>query len=746
MKRIHTALLISLLTSLTFILNAFDGTAISYFYRDYGNNNRGVWLYDMSADTFSQVYKAAAGNTIIQNRPLFSPDGKKIAWINGADELIIVNNDGSDAQVVRTNCGIRADSFGWSWNLAGIWWVGAFPDTPDSAVYLYRFDPITKTATIAFDFAKDQDTGAVGTFAKIKGGHYFASHDGTKAWCRVGIMDSSFYHPDAPYKSVDWAHIIMQWSPDFSSVTLGFETMWGHGEGIQLDGEFILLNNGYGDASRGQTWRYPDGKRDELLARNKGHLCWAQVRHSTVHSEVQIENYLVPPTVRNATDGHIHAPILCFNDTQWLVYKNDGDTVYYAWNTATDELQTIRMRYFDRGYYCSGFWKGPLPAPTNEPLIALDKSSLVFQLDASGTAGAQQLAVTNAGSGVMQTVTASSNASWLQSAVGGNDNSQTIDVSITGALPSDANTATLTITGGGASNRVAVQVAAYKAGVLAAPDNLDAQAAGDSLLDVVLTWNDNATGEQGFTIERREANGAWQEETRTGAGVVTWTDMRLDTGAYEYRVRAFGAAGAYSAYTSATTVSVEGIMWIRVTSPVSSSNAAAGSSLPITWDCNRISTVSLHYSDDLGTTWHELTGQGGVRMGDATWRNYVWDVPLSLAGKQVVIKVQEYDGTVEGLSGIIAIGDNQNVRTDMPPRTAFTHSVAIDGAILHLSRPAKNPQVRLLDFHGRMAYSSLLTDGAWPNLADGTMPRGMYLLQVLDGGIVLASKIFVLGL
>lgn len=82
----------------------------------------------------------------------------------------------------------------------------------------------------------------------------------------------------------------------------------------------------------------------------------------------------------------------------------------------------------------------------------------------------------------------------------------------------------------------------------AAPSNL--QAAAVSASAVSLLWQDNASNESGFKIERKTGTGSYAQIASVGASVSACSDTGLsaDT-AYTYRVRAWNAAG-HSVYTS----------------------------------------------------------------------------------------------------------------------------------------------------------------------------------------------------
>ncbi len=69
---------------------------------------------------------------------------------------------------------------------------------------------------------------------------------------------------------------------------------------------------------------------------------------------------------------------------------------------------------------------------------------------------------------------------------------------------------------------------------------------------ILLTWTDNATGEDGFSIERKVSGGAYGEITTVGLNVTSFLDTGLTPNTpYSYRVRAYKLPGpVYSGYSN----------------------------------------------------------------------------------------------------------------------------------------------------------------------------------------------------
>lgn len=92
---------------------------------------------------------------------------------------------------------------------------------------------------------------------------------------------------------------------------------------------------------------------------------------------------------------------------------------------------------------------------------------------------------------------------------------------------------------------------------LDAPAGLEAEAVSDS--EINLDWTDESGAESGFSIERKEAGGSFEEIEQTAANTTSYSDSGLDADTkYTYRVKAIGNGliildSDYSNEDSATT-------------------------------------------------------------------------------------------------------------------------------------------------------------------------------------------------
>ena len=90
-------------------------------------------------------------------------------------------------------------------------------------------------------------------------------------------------------------------------------------------------------------------------------------------------------------------------------------------------------------------------------------------------------------------------------------------------------------------------------GLPAAPSNLRSSSITTS--SVILNWNNNATNQQGFYVQRSADGGAtWSRVAQTAANTTTFRNTGLTTKtAYQYRVQAFNATGV-SGFSNTLTV------------------------------------------------------------------------------------------------------------------------------------------------------------------------------------------------
>lgn len=97
------------------------------------------------------------------------------------------------------------------------------------------------------------------------------------------------------------------------------------------------------------------------------------------------------------------------------------------------------------------------------------------------------------------------------------------------------------------------RINAYRAiSSLLIPTGLNTSAISTS--QISLSWTDNATGEDGYKIERMQAGGSFSQIATTNANITSYLDSGLRDGtSYTYRVRAYNTIPADSLYSNEAT-------------------------------------------------------------------------------------------------------------------------------------------------------------------------------------------------
>lgn len=139
------------------------------------------------------------------------------------------------------------------------------------------------------------------------------------------------------------------------------------------------------------------------------------------------------------------------------------------------------------------------------------------------------------------------------------------------------------------------RINAYKAlSSLLVPSNLAASA--PSSTQTSLAWTDNATGEDGYKIERKTGTGAYAQIAAAAGNAVAYADSSLvENTTYTYRLRAYNTIPADSAYSS------EAAVVTLLNTPTGLTAAAlSGSQVSLSWTDN--SSAETGYAIERTTT------------------------------------------------------------------------------------------------------------------------------------------------
>lgn len=130
---------------------------------------------------------------------------------------------------------------------------------------------------------------------------------------------------------------------------------------------------------------------------------------------------------------------------------------------------------------------------------------------------------------------------------------------------------------------------------------------------IALVWNDNASNETGYKVERRTGSASFAQVALVGANTTTFTDTGLNAlTAYEYRVRAYNTAGD-SAYSNTATVTTLNAPTPAPQPPSGLSlTVNSSSSITLRWNDNSATEASFHIerSTDANTGFSEIASTG----------------------------------------------------------------------------------------------------------------------------------------
>lgn len=286
------------------------------------------------------------------------------------------------------------------------------------------------------------------------------------------------------------------------------------------------------------------------------------------------------------------------------------------------------------------FWCGTLPPPPAAAArIALDSATLSFASVNGSIPAAKVVRVSNSGIGTLTNVAFTGNPAWLTVTRGGSGNAQTLTNAVNPVgLTAGVHTATITVSGGGATNTVNYTVTFNVARSVLAPSNL--VVAGQAVRTALLTWTDNANNETAVLVERKAGTAAWTRRTTLAANAVTWNDTGLaELTMYRYRLRACNATDT-SGYSNEDSVQFQPVRSVTVTSPSLGAACTTGSTVRIRWTTQNVTKVDIFYTIDGGDQWL-LIGNGSVENTSPNWANYPWVVP-ALTADSLMIRVQEY--------------------------------------------------------------------------------------------------------
>lgn len=605
-----------------------------------------------------------------------SPDGRKIAFLHGGgalQRLYICDNTGYAGEQSVIDLGREDANIGsMSYTTRGVFWLRKLAGDTNSLVYRYDVDNGVLDTVLYIPIWPGQDNLG-----------YYTSRDGTRqfAWMSAG---EDWGAPDdhyCPYITLN---------SDLTSYQYQVHHQWGHGNVMLSDGLRILQ----------VTWlRYP----------HEGY--YHQNVYVVTHPDGVITDTLYNqlPTGATQEEGN---PIrnICgvVNSDDYVIIncglgndKGDWTSHYWHWE---DESMPVVVPGADVGAL-QGAWMGDLPDP--ESSVSLSPSLVSLTSEDSTT----EVVVSVGGGAGTPTVSVPDDGAWLSATLSGSGPSYTLAVT---AQPSDAaesDTGLVTVSAPGVSEPETLTVFYSAAGFsLQPPVSLAFTPAGDSGLDVSLTWTNVAVGADGTIIERRTDEGAYEVIDTVGPVETAYLDEYRAMGAYFYRLKTYRGSEV-SADSDELAVEVSGIPWIRM--QVTPATAAAGQDVTVNWEANRVTSVQMEASIDEGETWEKITAGESIGVGGEDWGAFTWTVPDTFTTASVLIRIHPYQELSPLVQTVLLLSGAAVHARATPEHAASPSRVAYDlqGNVLTVSS-SHFGTLRLYAVNGRLVREVVFgTDG-----------------------------------
>lgn len=302
------------------------------------------------------------------------------------------------------------------------------------------------------------------------------------------------------------------------------------------------------------------------------------------------------------------------------------------------------------------FYPGPLPQPDRSPVLSL-ADNVVYVAVSDTTAGPCLKLFATAPLQDSLTVSLQPDSGWLT--VTHTQSSDSIDLCHTAnpdGLPTGGFVEYVTVGAQGAANTVVYRVVLNNSVPLVRPTALTARQVGTNT--VLLAWEGNEPGVDGYLLERRELQGTWQAAATVEPSQTQVRDSLPATGDYDYRVRAFTGADT-SAWSETATVAVKDYPSIVITNPREGDSLTAGSDVRIRWQSVNILRVVVETSTNNGDDW---LNAGSVGSTDSLFGNFPWTVPDDTTTSSLLIRLSSYDGHEFTRIGPLAIVADAPVR------------------------------------------------------------------------------------
>ncbi len=189
--------------------------------------------------------------------------------------------------------------------------------------------------------------------------------------------------------------------------------------------------------------------------------------------------------------------------------------------------------------------------------------------------------------------------------------------------------------------------------------------------DVTLTWKDNSTNENGFTIERTTGS-TYERIGFVETGVVTYTDKNLSNNTYTYRVRAYDN-DSYSNYSNTTKAVVGDTDTYDVNAPSDLVSEVNQKDVILTWKDNSNNENGFTIERTTGSTYERISFVGtgivtytdkNVANGSYTYRVRAYDSDSYSDYSNTVTAVIENINIIDNCEGCVVYETNSEETTN----------------------------------------------------------------------------------
>lgn len=637
-----------------------------YYPEGLSSTQDGIWIVDSETDDGTQVWGAAENGNIQFCR--FSPDGRRIAFQRN-NNLYIMNNDGSGVRQVTTET-FSPDRTTFSYTTNGIFWC--------QGGKVRRLVEETGQVSEIYDFGK-----------VTKG--IWTSRDGTRLFSWVEEIDVDSVGKN-PY---------LTFSPDFSTVDKLLKRLWGHGNLVTGDGQYLLTVD----------WS-PEPDHQYL-----GVTRWSDlVKERSIYNQLPDGDPMGPST---------HALIQVANTDEYIGFTRGmwgidySEERVYAWKWSAEEAPILMPR--PAGTTCGSMWQGALPLPEGTISVARPTVSL------TPSAATDTVTVTAGSSVGDYAATVDSAASdWLTASLSATTGVALLTVTADPAhAPSTSTSATVRIAtpDDSISTTLTVQYA-VSGPILITPTDLNVTVTGDSGYDVRITWTDASTGETGYAVHRKLEGGLWTSVTTVGEDETSYVDHGLAPGQYSFRVRAV-AGSSTSDWSSEATLTVSGYPWVRFADlPVA---VEPGDTVLFSWDLHLVYDIQIEYSVDQGETWLAVTTGGAVDSSDDHWQAYPWVVP-SVAVDSVLVVIHPYQETSPSQVVALSVAQSSGTKPSRVRAVAGSPGIRyVSAGVLRLD--GLGGALRVLSACGRTVHEEHVVPGQRTAHLP-VLPPGLYIAEL----------------